>query len=181
MPGHFAITQDGFDRFRDDLSHEPFLPNRTMPLFTSAAVVSSGRFSAAANFHGHTGWMDLHTDGAGSMVLPLEPVSNGSDAMAVRDSEAVMLIVSALRLLAQHATDRAGASGTAVVSAQVLPDVLAFENSSKDDLHYEIRAQLVEHFRHDEGVVVPSAYSGPYNPQATVIPVTPSGAFAGRQ
>jgi hypothetical protein len=90
--------------------------------------VGSGRFFTAGRMYERTAWAELHTDGAGSISIPLECFLSGHTVM-VREHLVTLSLMSGLRFLGRHAAERAGAVGTAAVSARILPDVLAYDTA----------------------------------------------------
>ncbi|RCG18227.1 ATP-binding protein [Sphaerisporangium album] len=127
-PGQFSIAEDEVRHFKEGLARDAFIVGRSSPFFTPGSGVGRGHLYAAGHLQGRVTWAEFHTDGAGSMILPLSffPPQGGQTAV-VMDSQVTLYILSALRLLALHATERAGATGTAVVTARILPDVLSYE------------------------------------------------------
>jgi hypothetical protein len=168
-PGNFVITTQELVRFRADLQADPFLPERSSALFGSAGV-SQGRVHATGRINNGDAWTELHTDGAGSIVFPLQCIIGDPDTVGVPDAPMTQLLLFALRFLSRHTANRAGAMGTAVVTARLLPDVRAF-NATDRRLIQAIDRQL------GQG----SQAAQPYNPDVAVRPVTGGGTWVGQQ
>jgi hypothetical protein len=169
MPGDFHISRDTLKEFQDDLAGEPFIPGRQGAFFTGGSGVGPGRFFTFGRMWERTVWAELHTDGAGCISIPLECFLSG-DTVMVREHLVTLHLMSALRFLGRHAAERAGAVGTAVVSARILPDVLAYDTATPAVRH-AIQHQLsTGHAPADE-----------YSLRARVMPLTAHGANVGRQ
>jgi hypothetical protein len=171
MPGEFTITAAEVEQARKDVTSDELLLGRSPGYgFFTGLNVGSGRLIASGRCHGRTAWAHLHTDGAGSVVFPLDSKSGRGSTIAVLDAQIMAFVQGALRFLGQHAADRAGANGTARVTVRVLADVRVCS---------AIEPRLANAI--DRLLQQGSQPVQPYDPQADVMPVTATLAYSGKE
>ncbi|WP_433358764.1 AlbA family DNA-binding domain-containing protein [Streptosporangium sp. CA-115845] len=171
MPGDLTITAAELDRVRQDLVHDELLLGRSPgSAFFTAAQVGSCRFIASGPLHGRTAWTHLHTDGAASVVFPLEIRGVQGSTTAVSDTQIVLLTLAALRFFGRHAAERAGATGTARLTVRAVADVRLFPAADQP------LAEAIDRLLKQR-----SQSCQPYDPEADLMIVNAGGAWSGKE
>lgn len=123
VPGEMTINQDTFERHRMELLDANLLI-RTQPAFSTIRVGSRRLIATDGDQDGYYyGHCDLHRDGSGvwaQRVAPRTSIVDGAEFFWTEPDTLVWLLMSALNVLALHARDRAGATGTALLKAALV-------------------------------------------------------------
>lgn len=118
-PGTMEITQDSYERHKHTLLNTS-LPGQGSRVFHDVRIgarrlIPLSNSQVTQQYYGH-----LHRDGAGSFAgqPPRNHRTQNNEEFDFSDPGAIVhLLLGALHLLGQHARDRCGATGTALVKA----------------------------------------------------------------
>ena len=119
-PGELLIDRERYDQFAQEIAQQPVAIGDVSADALYGVGVGRRRLLAET-----PRWprlrAELHTDGSGAMAIHLPGDFESGEPVGIYDSPIIVWTASALRLLARHARDRAGASGGAAVSASLRP------------------------------------------------------------
>jgi hypothetical protein len=134
LPGDFTISRASYAEFETAIRAVPVVPLDGGGLSFRRVDVGHQRLRADDSIRADdpepwSAATDVHTDGAGAVALRLhdirrdvQPSDPQTDTLS--DEGLSAAILWALQFLAQHARDRAHASGTAALRATVLPSTV---------------------------------------------------------
>jgi hypothetical protein len=132
IPGDLIVDQEAFQRFQHEIQQKNVLVDATGSPEMPHAGVGRRRlvcYSGADMFNTRA---EFHSDGAGSLATQLPAASFTASGVSIWDTLIVIWVASALRFLARHARDRAGASGIAATSVSITPYGLRIQNSPNE-------------------------------------------------
>ena len=122
--GSMPLTLETLDEYRDWLvkfaSQEPFTQ-----VWANATRTTSGVRRITATYYNvnpgaiDTDYAEFHTDGSGFAATPMRWSTQHSSEPVLFDARLIDRVVALLRMLADHAVNRAGAYGEAVVEVRV--------------------------------------------------------------
>lgn len=117
FPGDLVIDRNSYTRFQREIQQQLVLVGSDGMAEMNNAAVGQRRLVCYDD-----GWFnrraELHSDGSGAIAVQLP--REGTDTPArIWDTSIVLWVASALRYLARHARDRAGASGIAATTASL--------------------------------------------------------------
>ena len=124
-PGDLVIDKDSFTRFQREIQQQLVVVGSDGMAEMNSAAVGQRRLVCYSD-----GWFnsraELHSDGSGALAVQLpregSDPEEGSDRPArIWDTSIVLWVASALRYLARHARDGAGASGIVMATATLRP------------------------------------------------------------
>ncbi|GIH25115.1 hypothetical protein Aph01nite_34250 [Acrocarpospora phusangensis] len=127
-PGDLIIDNDSYRRFTEEIREQVVMvgnpagqwPEANQPSIGHRRLIAS---SAGSGLHRRA---ELHADGCGTFAVQFSDVADrreeGDKPVAVLDSRVVVWTAAALRYLARHAQQRAGASGLATTRASMVTD-----------------------------------------------------------
>lgn len=118
-PGDLIIDREQYNRFSHEIAQQPVRIGSTRRNELHAVGVGPRRFIAESPRPDLLVRTELHTDGAGAVAVHVLHIGDFGGPSEISDLAVVEWTASALRLLARHAREWTGASGTAVVSASL--------------------------------------------------------------
>ncbi|MFE0630869.1 helix-turn-helix domain-containing protein [Streptomyces sp. NPDC058864] len=123
VPGDMTINRQTFARYEQELLDTKLLI-QSQSAFDRVRIGSRRLITTGGDPNGyHYSHCDLHRDGSASWALHVAPHTStvdGTEFCWTEPDTVVWLLMSALHVLALHARDRAGATGTALVEAALV-------------------------------------------------------------
>ncbi|MDP9868734.1 MULTISPECIES: hypothetical protein [Streptosporangium] len=139
LPGDMIVDGAAVDRIRRQAEHEVVMLGAYTPTFQEVSVGHRRIIAESGAGTAQAVRAELHTDGAGTFALhpqAIYPSSGEEVKVGIVDAEIASRTVSALRFLARHARDRAGATGSALLRLMLVSD-LSLHPAVQPKLHSE--------------------------------------------
>ncbi|MGV9775397.1 AlbA family DNA-binding domain-containing protein [Streptosporangium sp. NPDC003464] len=127
LPGDMIVDGAIVDRVRRQAEHEVVMLGAFNRTFQEVSVGHRRIIAESGPGTAQAVRAELHTDGAGTFALHPQaicPSSGEAVKVGIVDAEIASRTVSALRYLARHARDRAGATGSALLRVMLVSDLM---------------------------------------------------------
>ncbi|MEU0570433.1 ATP-binding protein [Nonomuraea sp. NPDC005983] len=125
LPGELILDGNSVERIRAATREEIVMLGAFTPTFEDIGVAHRRLIAEAGAGTPYAIRAELHIDGAGTFAvhpIGMSPAAGDNFKVGVLDAEIVIRTASALRYLARHARDRAGANGSALVRVTLVAD-----------------------------------------------------------
>ncbi|WP_405144365.1 ATP-binding protein [Sphaerisporangium sp. NBC_01403] len=125
LPGDLILDSDRVRAIQEATRQEVVMVGAFTPTFDDVTVAHRRLIAEAGAGTPYAIRAELHTDGAGTFAVHptgMSPSSGDNFKVGVLDAEIVARTASALRYLARHARDRAGANGSALLRVMLISD-----------------------------------------------------------